>query len=736
MTQEEVKTGICMWCKPHCRAKVHVKDGRLIRMEPSQNKGCRAARAADYFYHPDRLKYPLKRIGERGSGRWERISWDKGLNEVAEKLQEIKEKYGAEAVAAGGGTSRTYEEFRQRFMYLFGSPNIAWGGQQCHGNSAVVSSMTFGWFPHWGETEKLEKTKCIFMIGRNPVPSFQHTWKAMLAAKEKGSKLIIADPRFTEAAEKADIFLQLRPGTDCALLMAMINVVIEENLYDKEFVTNWCYGFDKLAERAREYPPDKVAETTWVPAEKIKAAARMFATNKPSCAIEGMGIAQQVNSTHALLAKYSLTAIVGNIDVEGGEELLGPAPFITEHEIEVPDRLSEEQWNKLLGGDRFRLYARPGYKLIQPNVERVWGKRCDIAGLTAGASVPATWRAMAYNDPYPVKAFITVSGNQMLSQTDTKLIFKALKSLDLLVVSELFMTPTADLADYVFPAASWMERPHMFNYHNVGPNISAGEQVLPESIPGEYDRRNDYYFWRGLAVRLGQKKDWPWETIEECYDYRLQPMGISFKELLDQGGVYKQPRKFKKYEKTGFGTATGKVELYSTVMEKLGYDPLPYHREPAESPISQPDLLKEYPLILITGGRFIPYFHSEWRQIERFRQSYPYPIVEIHPETAQGLGIDDGDWVWIESPRGRIMQKARYFEGLDARVVHAQHGWWYPELPGEEPWLHGVWISNINVLTDSELDHMDAAIGTWPFKNLICKVYKVETFQGSFVPRS
>ncbi len=728
MGQEEVKRALCFYCKPHCQVNVHVKDGRLVRVQPSPHKGCRAPIAVEWFYHPDRLKFPLKRAGDRGQGKWEQISWEQALDEVAAKLKEIKEKYGAEALSAGGGTSRTYEEFRQRFMYLFGSPNVSWGGQQCHGNSAVVSTMTYGWFPHWTSTEKLEMTKCIMLIGRNPPPSFQHTWEGIVKAKEKGSKIIVADPRYTETAKIADIFLQLRPGTDCALLLAMLNVVIDEDLYDKDFVANWCHGFDQLAQRAKEYPPERVAEITSVPADKIKAAARMFATNRPSCAIEGMGIAQQSNSTHALHAKYSLSAIVGNIDVEGGEELLGPAPFITEHEIEAPDRLSEEQWNKMLGGDRFRLYAWPGYNLIQKNVERVWGKRCDIAGLTTAASVPATWLAMSYGEPYPVKAFITVAGNQMLSQTNTKLIYKALKSLELLVVVDFFMTPPAEIADYVFPAASWMERPHLFNYHNVHPVIIGGERAVPESIPGEYDHRNDYYFWRGLALRLGQAEDWPWETMEEYYDYRLKPLGYTFQEFLAQGGIYNPPRRFKKYEQTGFGTPTGKIELYSTVMEKLGYDPLPHHREPAESPVSQPELAKEYPLILTTGGRFLPFYHSEFRQIDTYRRRYPYPIVEIHPETAKKLDIENGDWVWIESPRGRIMQKCSYFDGLDPGVVHAQHGWWYPELPGEEPWLHGVWISNVNVLTSSDLDHLDQPIGTWPFKNLLCKVYKVKRY--------
>jgi anaerobic selenocysteine-containing dehydrogenase len=264
--------------------------------------------------------------------------------------------------------------------------------------------------------------------------------------------------------------------------------------------------------------------------------------------------------------------------------------------------------------------------------------------------------------------------------------------------------------------------------------MKAGEAALPAVMPGEYDRRTDFQFWRGLGIRLGQDEHWPWDTAEEYYDYRLEPLGITFRDLVEMGGWAPDGYKSRKYLETGFGTPTGKVELYSTVLEELGYDPLPRYIEPPESPISTPEIAEEYPLILITGGRFLPFFHSELRQIDTLRKRHPYPITQIHPDTAKNLGIEEGDWVWIESPRGRVMQKCKYFEGIDPRVVHAQHGWWYPELPGEEPWLHGAWISNINVLTYDDLDLCDAALGCWPLKTLQCKVYKVKTYGPSSPP--
>jgi anaerobic selenocysteine-containing dehydrogenase len=566
------------------------------------------------------------------------------------------------------------------------------------------------------------------LIGRNPPHSHQTIWEGIEVAKKKGAKLIVIDPRQSESAEAADLWLQLRPGTDCALLLGMINVIIEENLYDKDFVTQWCHGFDALAQRAKEYPLDKVAEITWVPADQIQSAARMFATEKPSCAMEGMGVAHQPNSYGAIAARHIISAIVGNVDVQGGEELLGPAPFITEHEIEMPEALPIEQREKILG-NQFKLYSWPGYEMVQSNVERVWGKRCDMFGYTCMAPAPSLYKAIAYSDPYPVRGLITLSSNPMVTIPNTKLVHKALKSLDLYVVVDYFMTPSAQLADYVLPSAMWQERNFLWNFHNTTPVIVVGEAAVPPTIEGKHDRRDDYDFWRGLGIRLGQEEHWPWENVEAYYDYRLAPMGMTFRQMVEKGRWEPEKWEYKKYEKMGgFGTPTGKIELASTVMEKLGYDPLPYYQEPPESPIRTPELSEKYPLILITGGRFHPFFHSEHRQIDKLRKRYPWAKMQIHPDTAADIGIAEGDWVWIETQHGRVMQKVEIFEDIDPRVVHAQHGWWYPEMPGEEPWLHGVWVSNINVCTSSDEAECDEALGSWPLRTFQCKVYKVKSY--------
>jgi thiosulfate reductase/polysulfide reductase chain A len=732
--QVEIRKTICCLCGTHCKQDVYIRNGRLEKVEaPKEDprfemlsrtiRSCSKARhITDYVYHPDRLKFPLKRVGEKGEGKWLQISWDQALDEIAEKLNEIKFKYGPEALATSSGTYRTADEYRGRFFTLFGSQNNVGQGYICNGPGAVISAVMSG-FPMeyigWGRS-----TKCIMWCGCNREQSFRELWFSLLDLLKLGCKFIVVDPRRTRAAAKADIWLQLRPGTDCALYMSMIDVIIEEGLYDKAFVENWCYGFDKLAERARQYPPEKTAEITWVPAEKIREAARMYATNRPAFPMHGMGLEHLSNSNQALHATYILTAITGGIDVKGGSELrLIPYPGLrNSYEIELSEQVPDWQRAKQIGAERFKLQSWPGYDAW---IKHAKVKIGGMAGHTRFAHAGMVYRAMLTGRPYPVRAMITLSSNPMVTQANTKLVYKALKSLDLYVVVDYWKTPSAELADYVLPSAIHLERAHIHNFCEYSYAIDVANAALPARVKGEYDRRTDYEFWRGLGIRLGQEAYWPWETDEEALNYRLEPTGYTIKSFMkEKGGWESPPKEERKYERIGFGTPTGKFELYSTILEQLGYDPLPEYKEPAESPISTPRLAKEYPFILITGARHLPFFHSEHRQIDALRKEHPYPLVQINPKTASELGIADGDWVWIESPRGRIRQKCQYFDGIDPRVVMAQHGWWYPEMPGEEPWLHGVWESNINVLTSDEPDQCNEINGVWPLRGLLCKVYK------------
>jgi len=741
VSEVQVRKTVCMWCHDHCKVAVHIKDGQLIKVEedtehprsallkPTVRACPRARAAADWFYHPDRLRYPLKRAGERGEAKWQKIPWEQALDEIAQKLDAIRKKYGPEAIATSAGTYRTHDEYRGRFLSLLGTPNYIGQGHICWGVNNVVSAAMTGMSCN-AITPRPGITRCMLLIGTNPRQAERGSWRAILDTRKSGAKLIVVDPRYTEPAQWADIWLQLRPGTDCALMMGMINVIISEGLYDKEFVEKWCYGFDKLTQRARDYPLEKVAEITWVPAEKIAEAARMYATNKPAMSFNYMGVEQLANVIEALQARFTLPAITGNIDVKGGDMGRPPtAKYISEAETELNDKLPPEQKKKQLGSDRFKLLACEGYDLIQDNVERVWGRRM-ARDHHSFAHAPSVFRAMLTDKPYPVKAMISLANNPMVTMPNTRLVYKALKRLELYVVMDYWLTPSAELADYVLPSASWLERPCISTGADTAGFVAAGEAPLPAVKEGEYERRTDFEFWRGLGIRLGQEEYWPWKTLEEAYGYRLAPLGYTslHEFVVKTGGHASVGSGYQKHEKVGFATPTGKIELYSTILEKLGYDPLPRYYEPPESPISTPELAKEYTLILSTGGRFLPMYHSEHRQVDSLRRQHPDPVAQVNPKTAAELGIENGDWIWIETPRGRIRQRCQLFDGIDPRVVHAQHGWWFPELPGEEPWLHGVWESNANVLTSDDPDQCNKISGGWPLRALLCKVYKAKKY--------
>ncbi|HYB84112.1 MAG TPA: molybdopterin-dependent oxidoreductase, partial [archaeon] len=460
---------------------------------------------------------------------------------------------------------------------------------------------------------------------------------------------------------------------------------------------------------------------TWIPKDKIVEGARAYATTKPAALTWGLGCDKQgVNLTHVARARSILRAITGNLDVKGGDliGLSGPlGNVVSDVEMELNEMLSPGQRRKQLGADQYRLFTYPGWERTSEAVGKMPPSHMKppTAGMTAQANPRAIWQAVIEGKPYPVKGMIVLAGNPLMSLTGTKLVYSALKHLELLVVMDYYMTPTAELADYVLPAASTLERGDIAT---TGPRVFA----CPKAMEPLYERRNDYEFWRELGIRLGQREYWPWRTAEDVCDYRLKPLGIKFEELVEKYEVF-APHEDRAYEKNGFGTPSGKVEIHSTILEELGYDPLPTFIEPPESPISAPDIAEEYPLIMNTGGRFMPMYHSELRQIRSAREVNPNPTIDIHPQTARALGIANGDWVWVETRRGKIKQRARLTEDVDARMVHLQHGWWFPEMPGEDPGLHGLWESNANVLCTDDPEFCNKEIGAWPDTAILCKVY-------------
>jgi len=726
---EVIRKALCGSCVYRCGVKVHIKNGEIVRIEGDQehpvSRGrlcIKAVVALDLHKHPDRINYPLKRIGERGEGKWGKISWEQAMDEIGVRIKEIRGKYGPEAVAFMGGSPHEPGDWAAwRWCNLFGTPNVHNQGKNCAEAEGLAECATYGY--HTMAYPKPGVTKCTVVWGLNPAASNHAGWQGILEAREKGCKLIVIDPRLTEPASKADLWLQIRPGTDGALGLGMLNLIIKENLYDKEFVEKHCLGFNEIKALVEEYPPKKVEGITWVPEEKIIEAARSIATLKPSVITFGVATGQlgcPVKS--AVQTKTILRAITGSLDIEGGNTLKEPFKNLAWFENLYWDMILEHPRRKRdsVSADMFPIASVRGYKLWREAMKEVLPHGYGNAMYMLTYSGINLWPAILEEKPYPIKALITQGTNPLCSLDGTDC-YRALKSknLELHVAMDLFMTPTVMLADYVFPAPDWLEIPSLSFIWALVTFYVAGEQCVTPL----YERRDDYQFWRELGTRLGQEEYWP-ETLEKMYDRFLEPAGKTFNEFVHEKEHWYFPEdEYKKYEKKGFATFSGKVELLPSIFEKLGIDPLPKYEEPPRSPISTPDLSREYPLILTTGSKVIYYTFSCFRQLEKLRKAYPDPLVQIHPETASKLGIAHGDWVCIETPEGRIKQKAELTEGIHPRVVHADGHWWFPEKPSEEPSLCGVWDSNINAIIPTDPKFYDYA-GDYPFRGLLCRIYK------------
>ncbi len=723
-------------CHGGCGVKLHIKNNQVVKVEGDEdhpyNQGRLCSRClalTQYMYHPDRIKYPMKRVGERGEGKWERISWDEAYEICEKKLKEIRDQYGAESVIFCQGTGRDIGGPITYLMYNYGSPNwvqLGLVGHSCATPRMAAQFFTQGETTHADASEFLEKRyddprwtppKVIINwakgVANGCTDGFFTHW--IVDCMKRGSKLIVVDPRSPWIAGRADIHLQIRPGTDGALGLAMLNVIINEELYDKEFVEKWCYGFEELKQRVQEYSPEKMAPVTWIPKEQIIEAARLFATSKPAFIQWGQPLDSNPQTTAIAQAIDHIFAITGNIDVPGGMVPVR-SPFNV-HAYPIDHRglvelYGEEFIHKMaekrIGTDRypmfknFRGWAQPDMVLEQ----------------------------LETGKPYPIKAAWIQTSNILGGQAaDPKRHYNALKKLDFVVVVDLFLNSTSmALADIVLPAATFPEKESMFT-------LAPALGVLAKAVDGG-ECKSDWEINFEMARRLSLKPI-PYKTVKELLDDRLKPSGLSYDELVAKGS-WAMPSEgaavpYYRYEKgilrkdgkPGFDTPTGKVELWSTKYEDFGLDPLPYFEEPPESPISTPELYKEYPLILMAGLRSPVFFHSEHRMIPCLREIDPDPTVEIHPTTAEELGIIHGEWVYIENKRGRVKAKAKVTPIANPKVIACCHGWWLPETDGKAPNLFGTWDYNINNLVPSGTQGR-SGFGGATYRNCLCRVVKIK----------
>jgi anaerobic selenocysteine-containing dehydrogenase len=713
----------CRFCGYLCGLIATVEAGRVTAVEPDPSRypydprvqnGCRRWRTIlDFLDHPDRVNYPLKRVGERGSGEWQRVTWDEALDDIAGRLIALRTRFGAETLATSiGGPHATYWPLH-RFMSLFGSPNNVGIGQICWNPGVWVNTLTYGW-PIENELDP-GQTECAILWGTNPAESDNNLfWRSIQEYRRMGKPLIVVDPRRTRTASQAALWLPIHPGTDAFLALALLNVMVTQGLYNTSFVEKWCDGFDSLAEIVAPYTPERTAGVTGVETGLVVEAARLYAKYSPAALISGRGIDQlgrQSALAHQALA--CLRAITGNVDLPGASHIGEMPDFIPEVDLELSDRLPEPQRRKQLNGEYWQLQSYPGYERVRQRTQ-ITGQRLPMRYLTS-AHPNLVWKAMLEGQPYPIRALVVMGSNPLLTQADSRLIYRALKSLDLLVALEYFKTPTAMLADYILPIAGGLERPLFQTHAGIG-NIAYGGD---RAVAPYYERQTDYYFWRELGCRLGQAEHWPWAGLQKAFAAILAPAQVTWEQFCEQG-LYFSPSPYQKHERVavdggepvGFATPSCKVELQPEILAGLDLGQLTS---------SVQSINREHPLQLIVGARKQPYYASSYRQIAELRAAHPQPWAEMNPATAARLGVADASPVRVETERGQASFVAKLAEMVEG-VVSVEYGWWYPELPACEPDLGGAWISNANLLTNADVETSDPRIGTWTYNGIPCRV--------------
>ena len=682
-----------------------VEDGRVVKVRPDKNaplnrgRGCvKGMSIIEQMYHPDRIIHPMKRIGDKCSGKWEQITWDEAYDIIVNKISELRDKYGAECIALTTGTGRHHLAQYWRFANVLGTPNATSSGALiCLGprmNAGMFTAGVFAGVDYYGDVEP----GGIIVWGANPAISGAdgelQWWIKDL--NRKNVPLIVIDPKPNELTDHAACWLKVRPGTDCALALGIINVLITEDLYDHEFVENWTVGFEELRTRAAEYTLDRVEKITWVPREEIVKAARLMASIKPLSLEWGTAVEQTENSFQTCRAIYMIPALTGNWDIPGG--------FVASKEIAPTadpmfGALSKEQGDKIISGPFPLNDGRMSPKMFAHPYE--------------------TFDAMKTGEPYKIRALFANANNSLISMPDAKHVHECLENIEFFVCMDFFMNPTAEFADIFLPAALW---PEVDSFYCM-PEFADEALLTMRKAAQVGECKSDEDFFLELCQRLGL--DYGASSQEEILDGLLAEMGNRYPEYagmtferLKKLDYIVPKRKYYRYKDEGFKTPSGKFELYCARLEGSGADPVPEYHESSETPLSDPELAKEFPLVLTTGARIQQYFVSNNRQIKSLRKAAPFPIATMNPRTGAKYGINEGDWIWIETVRGRITQKVRFAENMDERVVNAEMGWWYPEAGAPD---YGWDESNVNVLTPGN-GARDPFSGAYQFRGLLCRV--------------
>ena len=689
----EVHKTFCSICNAptHCGIDAYVKGGTILRVEGSKNhphnQGALCSKGSasrQYIYNKDRILTPLKRRGERGSGEFVAISWEEALDTVAERLLRIKEETGPESVVFYAGYTKWFRPFLKRLAHSFGSPNYCTESSTCHQATAMAAKLNYGYFG----APDFKNSRCLLVWSHNPFYSNTAITRKLIEAIERGLKIIEVGPLLTPMTTHAEIHLRIRPGTSGALALGMAHVIIEEGLYDREFVEKWTYGFEEYTNYVKEFRPSAAEDITGVPSGLIVKAARLYATAKPAGLMTSAS--PTVHHTNGVQNHRALTALIGltgNFDQPGGNYVVPP----TWLNISTAARTREDEFKQI----------RP-WKVMAPRVgEDVYPVWCKTVPEAQAIHIPFQIRS---GTPYPIRAILAF-GMRYRMWPGSDFMIESMKKLDFLVNVDLFMTETGRFSDLVLPACTTFERSELRFWVE---NYVMWTHPVIEPL-GQSRSDADVIF--DLAKRIVPDDGLMQKGYETAVDWILKPSGLTVSELknhpagLDLNHLKKPP--FRKYEKTGFPTPTGKMEFVSTVLKEAGLDPLPRYKEPMLSPRSTPEVAEKFPLILTTGARLPMYVHSRTFRLGWTRGLRPEANVDINPADAAGRGIADGDRVSLSTPRGSLAVRAHLTEVVAPGVVNFYHAW--PD-------------ADVNRLIPP--DYLDPLSGCPGFKSLLCEVSK------------
>lgn len=720
-------------CHQGCGVLYYVKDGKLDHVEGDPNSGVQQGRLCmrclalpDAVYHKDRILHPMKRAYEdRGKDKWERISWDEAYDIIEEHVREVWRDYGGRSITCIFGTGRN-ATWQLPFLGLIGfkTPNIGGGflGGDCCYAPRLMAMNAFMGSSFVADVAQVHEGHCdndawtvpeyIVVWGCDPLKSnadgFYGHW--VIDCMKRGTKIITIDPRITWLAARSEQVIRVRPGTDCALAMAVLNVQISEGIYDKDFVDKWCYGFDELAESVKDMGPERAAEICWCKPDQIVRLARTLATCKPWAMQWGVAIDQCKHATALAMAVMAILAINGQIDNPGGNILVTSGYVQSDIRFAVSHAAPPE-----ISADRY-------------------GNEYPIRkyGFVSQHYTDSALKALETDEPYPIKMLYISSTNTFANMSaESHRVHDDMLRVPFIVCADAFMTPTAmACADVFLPIAMTPERDGIRGWWNpfrpIYKVISTGEAKTDEEISLDLIRRLN-------------PEEAKWETVPELLNYCMTDMQSTrydgtFERLIEDCEFF-DPFEYYKYEtgklrsdgQPGFNTPTGRIELFCTMFDDFDLSAVPYWSEPTDSPVSNEELFKEYPFVLTTGARSYEFFHSEHRQLEAMREFHPYPTLEMNDRDAEKLGLKDGDWVTVENRHGEAKLLLKVNPGMHEGVVSGEHGWWFPERASEEEsGLFGVFESQINNLIP-QFDSGPTTYGA-PYKNQLCRVTRADGY--------